>query len=82
MFAARGAGQKQVGHIGAGDEQHQSDGCTQDEQCGPHIANQICLQGHDVFAPASVVIRILLRQLDGNRLQISSRGPQIDARLQ
>ena len=39
--ARRRAREEQVGHIGAGDEEHEGDGAEQDEQRQPHVTDDL-----------------------------------------
>ena len=54
------AGQQEIGHVGAGDEQHEADRPGQRDECGPHLAHGDLAQVVDHDAPAVVGPRVLL----------------------
>ena len=62
------AREKEVGDIGAGDEQHAADRAEQGVEHSADIAHAVILQRHHEDAPAFVRIGILRRQLRGQDL--------------
>ena len=56
------AGEQKIGHVGACDQEHESDRSEHHQQRRPEIAGNLLLQGNDVHAPALVELRIVLLQ--------------------
>ncbi len=77
-----GAGEKEIGHIRAGDEQNERDRRAQDKERRAHVADHIGLQIDRALRPAGVGVGILFRQLRGDGLQIRRRPSQVDAWFQ
>ena len=67
----RGAGQQQVGHVGAGDEEHEPHRAEKDEQGGPDIAGGLEAQAGDVETP---VRRVLVGVIP---LELLGEGPHL-----
>ena len=76
LFAAReGAGEDEVGDVGAGDEEHEGYGAEHHEESGTNVADGLFAQGFDGCAPALVVFGVgLLEALrDGVHLCLGLR---------
>ena len=65
----------QVGHVGAGDQQHQPDRAHEDEQRGPDLAHDALLQPDQLDAPAAVAARVCPAPAAGRSSLSSSRAP-------
>ena len=62
----RSAGQEEIGDVGAGDEQNETNGADEKQQCRANVFDDLLLQGNDVSAGAGVVDRVLLFEAFGD----------------
>ena len=75
-------GQHEIGDIGAGDEQDESNGTKENEQRSAHIANHLLAQGNHRGAPALVVFGILLFEPRGDGAEIRLSLDNVHTRLE
>src|SRR5262249_12222288 len=75
MAASRGARQKQVCDIDAGEQEYESDRAKQNKQRSPDVLEYCFLQGRNVYRPAAVFRRKLFGQplADRVRFRLSLR---------
>ncbi len=74
LLPRHAARQQQIGHIDAGDEQHESDGAQQEpEHLDSFRRQKVILQRLDFGAPALVALRINLRDMRRHRIHILLR---------
>ena len=79
----RGAGELQIGHIGAGDQQDETDRAQQDQQCRSHVAYLRLLQRHHRHALGLVhPLGIGSPESLADDLHLRLGGLQGDARLE
>ena len=79
----RGARQKKIGHVRAGDQEHEHHGAEQDDQRRPHIPDHIGMQRHDGHRrEIHVRVGVLLRQPSGDRAQFRFRLSDLHSRFQ
>ncbi len=77
------AGQQEIGDVDAGDQEHKSDRAQQQPQGQLSLLGQeVVFQRLDPRAPSLVALRILLRDVGGDRVHIGLRLLDGDARLQ
>ena len=77
----RHAGEEQVRHVDAGDEQDEADGAEQDEQRVPRVSDEGLVEGDHGSAHALVRVRVL-RQPIGDGRHLLARALDRDAGLQ
>ena len=69
FFRARsGSREKQVGDIGAGDQQHETDGTQEDQQRGSDVSHNFFLHRHETDGPAFILRRKFARQPFADRV--------------
>ena len=66
-----GAGQHEIRHVGAGDEQDQRDRAEQGEKHRAGMTDDLVGQGHHVGAPACIEVDVLAGQVRGDRSHFS-----------
>ena len=76
LLAAHGPRQQQVGHVGAGDEQHQRDRAQQQEQRRPHVLHHLILERRHHGAHVAIRFGELLLECERDALQLGTRRLQ------
>ncbi len=76
LLAAYSPRQQQVGHVGAGDEQHQRDRAQQEEQRRSHVLHHLILQRRHHGAHVAIRFRELLLECERDALQLGTRRLQ------
>ena len=79
--ARSGPGEQKIGDIGARDEQYETDGTEQNEQGRFHLADEKIAQRDHADGPTVVVFGILFCETVGDRVELSVRLIESDARL-
>ena len=74
--------QQQIGHIGAGDGQHEADGSEQQEQGGLAPLGEIGLERFDQHCVASVNLGIFGGEAGGDQIHLAGRRTERNARGQ
>ena len=71
--ARRGAGQQQIGDVGAGDQEHKADRAQQHQESGPHVPHDFLRQRPHVDAVLGIRLGIGLRELRGHAVHVGLR---------
>ena len=82
LLAPGEAGQEQVRHVGAGDEEHEADGAQQDQQGGADVSDDRAGERRDLDAVLRVRLRVGFGQARRDRVHFRLRLASGDAGLE
>ena len=82
LLPGHGAGKQQVGHVGAGDQQHQAHRGKHQDQRIARLADQVVVQRHHYGTDLVIRIGIALLEAAGDRAEVGQSGLRRHARLQ
>jgi hypothetical protein len=76
------SGQQQVGHVGAGDQQHEPNRAQQHEKGRTPGAHHLLVEGHEPDPNSPVLVGVVLLEAGGDRIHVGLSALERDVALQ